>query len=108
MAQISHHVVAMLPSSDDVNNGHFRKTNTNLVNTLLSCNELHGNKPYLLSLRDHFFDTHERKRVLGKKRVGTISTGRNDIEKGSLGVRWEKARLNQAKMLPTKRMGISD
>lgn len=45
---------------------------------------------------------------MGKNRVGTVSTKRNDTEKGTLGVRWEKARPNLSKMLPTKKMGISD
>lgn len=45
---------------------------------------------------------------MGKNRVGTVSTKRNDTEKGTLGVRWEKERPNLSKMLPTKKMGISD
>ena len=45
---------------------------------------------------------------MGKGRLGTVSVKRNVVLKGSLGVRWEKARVNESKMLPTKRMGILD
>lgn len=62
----------------------------------------------VFSIRDHYFDSKERRRVVGKNRVGTVSTKRNDTEKGTLGVRWEKARPYLSKMLPTKIMGISD
>ena len=56
--------------------------------------------------RDHGFDTPDRKRTKGRVKCGTVSRGRNDLQKGALGVRWEKARRNEAKMLPTKKMGI--
>lgn len=46
--------------------------------------------------------------MVGKNRIRTASTKRNDTEKGTLGVRREKAGHNLSKMLPTKKMGISD
>jgi hypothetical protein len=33
---------------------------------------------------------------------------RNSIQKGALGVRWEKARRNDSKMLVTSKMGLTD
>ncbi|KAJ8316747.1 hypothetical protein KUTeg_005693 [Tegillarca granosa] len=60
------------------------------------------------SKRDHFFDSEERKKVDGKQREGTVSQKRNAILKGTLGVRWEKARVNESKILPTRKMGIPD
>ena len=56
--------------------------------------------------RDHFFDTESRKRTKGKQKEGFVSTERNAVLKGSLGVRWEKARLNEAKLLPSQRMSL--
>lgn len=53
---------------------------------------------------DHAFDLHRRKRL--RKRIDHVATERNAVQKGALGVRWEKARTNYSKMLPTKRMGI--
>ncbi len=55
---------------------------------------------------DHAFDSPERKRLPGRKRIDHVATERNAVQKGALGVRWEKARTNYSKMLPTKRMGI--
>jgi len=37
-----------------------------------------------------------------------VSTDRNAVQKGSLGVRWQKARLDESKLLPTKKMGLKD
>jgi len=42
----------------------------------------------------------------GKQKEGVIKRERNAIQKGTLGVRWEKARRNEGKMLLTKKMGI--
>ncbi|VDI34312.1 Hypothetical predicted protein [Mytilus galloprovincialis] len=55
---------------------------------------------------NHTFDSAGRKRLNGRKREATISTDRNALCKGELGIRWEKARCNQAKLLPTVKMGI--
>lgn len=46
--------------------------------------------------------------MLGENRVGTVLTKRNDTEKETLVVRWEKAGPNLSKMLQTKKMKISD
>ena len=54
------------------------------------------------------FDTKERARGKGRKKEETISRDRNAVQKGTLGVRWEHARRNDSKLLPTMRMGISD
>jgi len=45
---------------------------------------------------------------VGKWKYGHVSPDRNAILHGSLGVRWERARCNMAKILPCRRMGISD
>jgi hypothetical protein len=58
------------------------------------------------NFRDHHFDTQERKRLVGRQKGGTILKDRNSLQKGSLGVRYESARCNQAKILPTVKMGI--
>ena len=58
--------------------------------------------------RDHFFDSDERRRTKGKAKEGFVSTGRNAVLKGTLGVRWEKARINQSKMRVDRRMGLTD
>ncbi|XP_052820581.1 uncharacterized protein LOC128246428 [Mya arenaria] len=62
--------------------------------------------PSNIITRNHHFDSAQRARVCGSKKVGTISTERNALHKGALGVRWEKARCNQSKLLPTSKMGI--
>ena len=36
-----------------------------------------------------------------------MSFERNAVERGTLGVRYEKARRNESKLLPTDRMGLS-
>ena len=54
------------------------------------------------------FDKVERKRLARRKKVSSVSTERNALMKGPLGVRWEKDRCNYAKMLTTDRMGIMD
>lgn len=56
--------------------------------------------------RNHAFDMPQRRRLAGRKNEGHISTERNATMKGTLGVRFEKARTNYSKMLPTKRMGL--
>jgi hypothetical protein len=33
---------------------------------------------------------------------------RNAIQKENIGVRWQKARLDESKLLPTKNMGLKD
>ena len=61
-----------------------------------------------LSYRDHAFDGPDRKRKKGRRKEAYMVESRNAVEKGSLGVRWESARRNDSKLLPTSRMGISD
>lgn len=63
---------------------------------------------YTLVFRDHQFDLAGRKRLRGRKKPDHIATDRNAVQRGTLGVRWEKARLDYSKMLPTKRMGLND
>lgn len=58
--------------------------------------------------RDHFFDSADRVRVKSKRKEATVNTDRNAVRKGSLGVRWEGARRNDSKLLPTVRMGIDE
>ena len=36
-----------------------------------------------------------------------MSFERNAVERGTLGVRYEKARRNESKLLPTDRMGLN-
>ena len=60
----------------------------------------------LISYRDHTFDHHLRRTTKSKMKEGTISKDRTAVEKGTLGVRWERARINQSKILQTDRMGI--
>ena len=50
----------------------------------------------------------QSKRLKGRRNREQVPIERNAIERGSLGVRWEKARCNMSKMLSTKRMGIPD
>lgn len=59
-----------------------------------------------ISHSDHHFDTQLRKRVCGIRKEGTVLTERNSLQKGSLGIRWEKARCDQSKILPTVKMGL--
>ncbi|XP_060573074.1 uncharacterized protein LOC132730724, partial [Ruditapes philippinarum] len=59
-----------------------------------------------IKLKDHFFDSEERRRRAGTRRHGTVSTNRNALQKGSLGVRWYRARRDDSKLLPTKKLGI--
>ncbi|VDI42615.1 Hypothetical predicted protein [Mytilus galloprovincialis] len=47
-----------------------------------------------------------RTRTSGKQRLGTVSLRRNAVQKGTLGVRLVKARVNESKLLPTRKMGI--
>lgn len=56
---------------------------------------------------DHPFDLEVRKHLKEKLKEATVSTNRTVIEKGTLGVWWEMARLNQSKLLPTTRMGLN-
>ena len=57
--------------------------------------------------RDHSFDSEERRRVRGRTKESYISTdtGRNSIQKGTLGIPWEKSRINESKILPSRKMG---
>jgi len=57
---------------------------------------------------DHFFDSSARCRTSKKLHGSTVSTDKNAVQKGSLGVRWQKARLDESKLLPTKKMGLKD
>lgn len=66
---------------------------------------LHIDQFFLSS--DHPFDLEVRKHLKGKLKEATVSTNRTAIEKGTLGVWWEMARLNQSKLLPTIRMGLN-
>jgi hypothetical protein len=50
----------------------------------------------------------EKRRVIGKQKEGGISMDRNAVQKGSLGVRWEKARPNESKIPSFRKMGFSD
>ncbi|KAH3842956.1 hypothetical protein DPMN_116462 [Dreissena polymorpha] len=68
-------------------------------------NECQRKEPFT-GLRDHAFDLPGGRRLLGRKKVDHVATERNYVQKGALEVRWEKARTNYSKMLPTKRMGI--
>lgn len=61
---------------------------------------------FLHFYRDNEFDAVSRKHLPGRRKEGTVSTDRNAVLKGTLGVRWEKARRNDSKLLTTKRMGI--
>lgn len=56
--------------------------------------------------RDHDFDKLGRLRVKGKSKEARIDSARNAVERGSLGVRWETARRNESKLLPTFRLGL--
>ncbi|KAH3741605.1 hypothetical protein DPMN_048330 [Dreissena polymorpha] len=58
----------------------------------------------LKRVRDHEFDIPKRKEP--KRKFDTVSTSRNALQKGTLGVRWERARRNDSKMLLTSKMGI--
>ncbi|CAC5358992.1 unnamed protein product [Mytilus coruscus] len=61
---------------------------------------------HVINPRDHFFYSKARKRASGKQRLGTVSLRRNAVQKGTLGVRWEKARVNESKLLPILKMEI--
>jgi hypothetical protein len=65
-------------------------------------------RPSLYIYSDHPFDLMERRRVIGKQKEGGISMDRNAGQKGSLGVQWEKARPNESKIPPFRKMGFSD
>ncbi|XP_045207597.2 uncharacterized protein LOC123559660 [Mercenaria mercenaria] len=69
-------------------------------------NTAQNNLPDNITLKSHTFDMPERGRLAGKNKCSTVSLDRNSLQKGSLGVRWEKARTNESKMLPSQRMGI--
>ena len=56
--------------------------------------------------RDHSFDSSQRRGAVGKKKEGTVSTDINAVQKGSLGVRWETARVNESKILPFRKLGF--
>ena len=63
-------------------------------------------RPSLYIYSDHPFDLMERCRVIGKQKEGGISMDAG--QKGSLGVRLEKARPNESKIPPFRKMGFSD
>ena len=63
---------------------------------------------YHYACRDHVFDRADRKRLAGRQKFGTVPTQRNAIMKGTLPVRYNKARPNLSKMLTSDRMGIPD
>ena len=63
---------------------------------------------YYLYFRDHSFDSEERRRVRGRTKESYISTDRNSMEKGTLGIRWEKSRIKESKILPSRKMGLPE
>ncbi|KAH3889072.1 hypothetical protein DPMN_013120 [Dreissena polymorpha] len=66
-----------------------------IVDDISTCNQV---------APDHEFDIPKRKEP--KRKFDTVSTSRNALQKGTLGVRWERARRNDSKMLLTSKMGI--
>lgn len=56
--------------------------------------------------RDHDFGNVGRRRVKAKAKEAKMEHNRNAVERGSLGVRWETARRNESKLLPTYRLGL--
>lgn len=83
----------------------FTDIDTHHVNCRV-CLGLVNEQPLDIAFRNHTFDSAGRKRLNGRKREATISTDRNALCQGELGIRWEKARCNQAKLLPTVEIGI--
>ena len=61
---------------------------------------------HFFNLRDHEFDDPGRLRVKPKAKEATIDPSRNAVARGALGVRWENARRNESKLLPTLRLGL--
>jgi hypothetical protein len=47
-------------------------------------------------------------RLKGRTKESYISTDRNSIQKGTLGIRWEKSRINESKILPSRKMGLPE
>ena len=47
-------------------------------------------------------------RVRGRTKESYISTDRNSTQKGTLGIRWEKSRINESKILPSRKMGLPE
>ena len=45
--------------------------------------------------------------IKGQNKYGIVSTNRNAVQKGSLGVRWEGARRNESKILLSDKMGLT-
>ncbi|XP_060558593.1 uncharacterized protein LOC132718911 [Ruditapes philippinarum] len=73
------------------------------------CMVCRGNKdkmPQNICPKDHPFDNPERRRLPGRRNRDHIPTDRNALQRGTLGVRFEKARCNMSKMMATDRMGI--
>eukprot|EP00105_Crassostrea_gigas_P040772 XP_019924920.1 PREDICTED: uncharacterized protein LOC109619408 [Crassostrea gigas] len=60
--------------------------------------------PADITFRHNHFDTQLRKRVCGKRKEGTVLRAKS-LQKGSLGVRLEKARCDKPKILPTVKTG---
>ncbi|WAQ98499.1 LOW QUALITY PROTEIN: hypothetical protein MAR_022872 [Mya arenaria] len=78
------------------------KEHENSFNNKSNCGKT---KPSNIITKNHHFDTTKLARISGFKTFGTISTERNSLQKVALGVRWERARCNQAKLLPTSTNG---
>jgi hypothetical protein len=47
-------------------------------------------------------------RIRGRTKKSYISTDRNSIQKGTLGIRWENSRINESKILPSRKMGLPE
>ncbi|KAH3778749.1 uncharacterized protein LOC127844555 [Dreissena polymorpha] len=57
-------------------------------------------------IRDHEFDNPRRLRVKPKAKEAKMDSSRNAVARGTLGVRWDCARRNESKLLPTYRLGL--
>jgi hypothetical protein len=47
-------------------------------------------------------------RIRGRTKKSYISTDRNFIQKGTLGIRWENSRINESKILPYRKIGLPE
>ena len=47
-------------------------------------------------------------RIRGRTKKSYISTDRNSIQKGTLGIRWKNSRINESKILPSRKMGLPE
>jgi len=66
------------------------------------------NKVTFEIFRNHHFDTRQKIRQAGRWKYDRVSSDRKAIYHGFLGVRWERSRCYMTKILPCRRMGISD